>query len=236
VEAISVAGVTGLVLLQGGGEFSLDCRAMDKAFLERTDGPVVVTALASELGRQYRAASENGLAHLRALGASGAVVAPDVREHSDEALAVLRQARVIVLPGGSPSRLLTSLSETPVGALVVELVADGGAVLGASAGAMLLGDWTVLPEQRGPTGLAVVRGLGVVPGVIVVPHWSGGSSRSDWLRAIKDGVPADVEVLGLPEESGVVVENGVLTSVGKTPTTLVSQKRDLPLGESWRVP
>jgi cyanophycinase-like exopeptidase len=228
--------VTGLVLLQGGGEFSLGCRAMDKAFLERTDAPVVVTALASAVGGQYRAASDNGVRHLRALGASDAVVAPDVRENTAEALAVLRGARTIVLPGGSPSRLLTSLSASPVGALIVDLVKDGGAVLGASAGAMLLGEWTLLPEKRGPVGLAVVRGLGIVPGVIVVPHWSGGSSRADWLRSIKDGVPAGVEVLGLPEESGVLVEDGVLTAVGQTPTTLVTQERDLPLGESWRVP
>jgi cyanophycinase-like exopeptidase len=227
--------VTGLVLLQGGGEFSLDCRAMDKAFLERTVGPVVVTALASELGGQYRAASDNGVRHLRALGAE-ATVAPDVREHAAQALAVLRTARTIVLPGGSPSRLLTSLSSSPVGALIADLVADGGAVLGASAGAMVLAEWTVLPEKRGPAGLAVARGLGVVPGVIVVPHWSGGSSRADWLRSIKDAVPAGTEVLGLPEESGVLVEDGVLTSVGQTATTLVSQERDLPLGESWRVP
>ncbi len=227
--------MTGLVCLQGGGEFSAGCRGMDKAVLARVEGPVVVTALASEQGGQYQAAAGHGVAHLRALGAD-AVAAPDVREHPAEALAVLRTARLVVLPGGSPSRLLTALLSTPVGELLAALVADGGGLLGASAGAMVLGSWTVLPDRPGPGGLAVVEGLGIVPGVLVVPHWSGGSSRADWLRAVRDGTPAGLTVLGLPEESGVLVEDGELTALGQTPTTLVHQERELPLGQTWRLP
>jgi cyanophycinase len=221
------------VCLQGGGEFSPGCRAMDKALLERADGPVVITALAAESGHDYRIAVDNGVRHFRALGSSDVVAAPDVREQPSEALQVLRAARVVVLPGGSPARLLTALIASPVGRLVQDLLADGGAVMGASAGAMVLCDWTVLPERRGPTGLAVARGLGVVPGVVVVPHWSGGSSRRDWLRAISDGVPDEVHVLGLPEESGVFVDAGAFTTVGQAPTTIVDEERELPVGQSW---
>jgi cyanophycinase-like exopeptidase len=221
------------VLLEGGGEFSPGCRAMDKALLDRVDGPVVVTALAAEVGGDYRTATANGVSHFRALGASDVLAAPDVREDAAEALRVLRTARLLVLPGGSPSRLLTALVASPVGQLVRDLLEAGGSVMGASAGAMVLCPWTVLPDRRGPAGLAVARGLGVVPGVLVVPHWSGGSSRGDWLRAVKEGVPSDVHVLGLPEESGVLVEDGVLTAVGRLPTRLVGEDRDLPVGESW---
>jgi cyanophycinase-like exopeptidase len=224
------------VCLQGGGEFSPGCRAMDKALLDRADMPVVVTALAAEPGRDYRTATDNGVSHYRALGAAEVVAAPDVRDNPVEALAVLRTAGLLVLPGGSPSRLLTALNASPVGELVIDLVAAGGTVMGASAGAMVLCTWTVLPDRRGPTGLAVAPGLGVVPGALVIPHWSGGSSRGDWLRAIKDGVPDDVAVLGLPEESGVLVAGGVVTAVGQLPTRLVAEERDLPLGDSWRVP
>lgn len=231
--------MSGLVCLQGGGEFSAGCRSMDKALLARlvpADGPIVVTALAAEPGAPYRTASDNGVSHFRALGAAQVVTAPDVREDPVAALEILRTARLVVLPGGSPSRLLTAVSSTPVGKLLGQLVADGGSVLGASAGAMALGSWTVLPDRRGPSGMAVVAGLGVVPGVLVVPHWSGGSSRADWLRAVRDDAPSDLVVLGLPEESGVLVEEGVLTAVGQAPTRLIGHERDLPLGDSWRMP
>jgi cyanophycinase-like exopeptidase len=209
---------------------------MDKSLLERADTPVVVTALAAEPGRDYRQATDNGVSHFRALGAMEVLAAPDVRDDPVGALAALRTASFLVLPGGSPSRLLTALNTTAVGELVVDLVAAGGTVMGASAGAMVLCTWTVLPDRRGPTGLAVAPGLGVVPGALVVPHWSGGSSRGEWLRAIRDGVPHDVAVLGLPEESGVFVQDGVVTAVGQLPTRLVTEERDLPLGDSWRVP
>ncbi|HUF97449.1 MAG TPA: Type 1 glutamine amidotransferase-like domain-containing protein [Ilumatobacter sp.] len=211
---------------------------MDADLLRRVSvaGPVVVTALAGAPGGEYRTAGENGLRHFRDLGAVEAVVAPDVREEPVEALAVLREAGLLVLPGGSPSRLHQVLLTTPVGDVVRERVAAGAVVMGSSAGAMVLCDWTVLPDRRGPAGPAVVRGLGVVPGLLVVPHWSGGSSRADWLRAITHAVPPDVQVLGLPEQSGVLVAEGEVTAVGSSPSVLVTDGCPLPLGQTWRRP
>lgn len=228
--------MTGLVCLQGGGEFSPGCRAMDKAVLDRVGGPVVVSALAGEVGRDYATATANGVSHYRALGVTEVVAAPDVREDPEGALAALRLARLLVLPGGSPSRLLDALLTTAVGSVVADLLAAGGGVSGASAGAMVLGSWTVLPDRRGPHGPSVQAGLGLAPDLLVVPHWNGGSSRGEWLRAVEAGVPGGVHVLGLPEESGVLVEDGVLTAVGHTPTRLVGEQRDLAPGESWRLP
>ncbi len=90
-----------------------------------------------------------------------------MREDEAGALAALRRARLLVLPGGSPSRLLAALQDTAVGELVATLLADGGVVSGSSAGAMVLCDWTVLPDRRGPQGTVVERGLGLVPDLLV---------------------------------------------------------------------
>ena len=224
------------VVLQGGNEFGADCRTMDRALLERVDGRVVVSALAGEQGGDYATASARGVAHFRALGAQDVVAAPDVRERPGDALDVLRTAGLVVLPGGSPSRLLTALRSTPVGDLLRELLDRGASLMGASAGAMVLGSWTVLPDRRGPSGPQVVEGLGLVPGVLVVPHWSGGSSRPDWIRAIEAAVPAEVEVLGIPEESGVEVEGPQLTAVGREGTSLLRAGTHLEVGERHRLP
>jgi cyanophycinase len=220
--------VTGTVCLQGGNEFAAGCREMDAALVDAADGRVVVTALAGAPGREYDTATRNGVEHFARLGAD-VVGAPDVRSDPAGALQALRSARLLVLPGGSPSRLLSVLRDTPVGAVVTGLVADDGVVLGSSAGAMVLCAWTVLPEH-GPT---VAPGLGVVPGLLVVPHWTGG--QVDWLRAVEDGPGADVTVLGVPEESGVVWRDGVLTAVGSAPTTLVATGDRIALGATWRV-
>ena len=218
--------MTATVCLQGGGEFSPGCREMDAAVLARVDGPVVVTALAGAVGSDYATATANGVRHYRALGAQ-ATGAPDVRTHPDGALAALRTARLLVLPGGSPSRLLDALQTTPVGALLLDLLADGGAVSGSSAGAMVLGSWTVLPE--GPGGPRAVPGLGVVDGA-VVPHWTP-AGRPDWLAALRAAAPGGLRVLGLPEESGVLIADGEHRPVGRSPFQRIDEEQDSLRGE-----
>ncbi len=218
--------VTGTVCLQGGNEFSAGYRPIDAALVRDEPGRVVVTALAGAPGREYDTANANGVAHYRAVGASDVVAAPDVREDPRRALEVLRSARLLVLPGGSPARLLTALRTYGVDEVLGELLAGGGTVMGSSAGAMVLGSWTVLPERPGPT---VEPGLGLVPGVLVVPHWSG--ARGDWMRAVETVVPVDTLVLGIAEDSGVVARDGVLTAVGSAATRLVREAEDLGVGE-----
>ena len=230
----------GPVCLQGGGELSPACRPMDARVLRRVAGGpqpvrVVVAALAAVPGREHDTAVRHGVEHYRRLGAD-AVGAPDARTDPGGAVAALRAARLVVLPGGSPSRLLDALRTTPVGDLLTALAAEGTAVSGSSAGAMVLGGWTVLPDRRGETGLAVEPGLGLVPGVVVVPHWSGGGSRGDWLRALDAAVPAGTAVLGLPEESGVLVQGRTATALGVAAVRRVDAGRDAPPGSSWELP
>lgn len=211
----------------------MDAHVLQRATRSSVQPRVVVTALAGAPGHDARTAEAHGVAYYRALGAD-AVAAPDARADPDGALEVLGPADLVVLPGGSPSRLLDALHDTPVGGWLVEAARAGTAVSGSSAGAMVLCAWTVLPDRRGPRGPVVVPGLGVVPGVVVVPHWHGGDEReTSWLAAIDDVVPEDVEILGLPEESGVLRDGGVFRAVGPTSARLVRQRRDLRADSSW---
>ena len=192
-----------------------------------------MTALAGAPGREYDTATANGVRHFRAIGASDVVGAPDAREDPSAALDVIASARLLVLPGGSPSRLLRALQETGTAEAIAALLDDDGVVMGASAGAMVLCPWTVLPDRRSGGSLAVEPGLGLVGDLLVVPHWGGGSSRGDWLRSIETAVPSTTTVLGIPEESGVLVEGDVLTAVGRSATRLLREARDLRPGDSW---
>jgi cyanophycinase-like exopeptidase len=209
---------------------------MDADLLRRAAGRVVVTALAGAPGSDYATATANGVRHFRALGAGEVVGAPDARDDAAAALAVVATARLLVLPGGSPLRLLEALTGSGMDVVLRALLADGALVMGASAGAMVLCPWTALPDKRTAGGLAVEPGLGCTPEVVVVPHWSGGSSRGDWLRAIEAAVPPSTSVLGIPEESGVLIEGRVLTAVGMAATRVLPEGRDLAPGESWRLP
>lgn len=228
--------MAGVVCLQGGGEFAAGCRDMDADLVRRAGGgPVVVTALASSPGDEYESAAANGVRHFRDLGATEVIAAPDVREAPAAAVAAIRRARLLVLPGGSPSRLRAALTQTAVGAVISELAAGGAVVMGSSAGAMLVCGWTVLPDERGPHGPRVTTGLGLVPDALVLPHYSEGSA-GEWLAAVRAGDgSAGVDVLALPERSGVLVEGSVITAVGTHPATLLlaAGGRQLPVGQSW---
>jgi cyanophycinase-like exopeptidase len=206
---------------------------MDLDLVHRAAGRVVVTALAGAVGRDYDTATANGVRHFKAIGAGDVVGAPDARLDPVGAQHAVMSARLLVLPGGSPSRLLDALESTGVGDRIGELLHDGAVVMGASAGAMVLCPWTVLPDRRSGGALAVEPGLGLAGDLLVVPHWSGGSSRGDWLRSIEAAVPSSTMVLGIPEESGIVVEGGVLTAVGRSATRLLHEARDLRPGDSW---
>lgn len=193
--------VSGTICLQGGAEFGPDCAEMDAALLSGAGGPVVVLALASRPGREYAAASGNGVRHFAALGAQ-ADAAADYRSDPAAALEAVAGAGLLVLPGGSPSRLRTELLDTAMGAAIAGLLRRGGTVLGASAGAMVMCEWMWLPDG----GSRVVPGLGHVPGVLVLPHYDGPPAMVT--------APDGIDLLGLPECSGVVVRGGVMTAVG----------------------
>lgn len=221
------------VCLQGGAEFGSRCREMDARLLELADGGrVVVTALAGAPGREYDTAGRNGVRHFRELGADDVVSAPDARSDEDAAYQACAGADLLVLPGGSPARLLQALTTTRVGAAVGEVLGRGGVVMGASAGAMVLCAWTVLPEH----GPRLAQGLGTVPNALVLPHHAPGSGGR-WLGSLDGQLPADVVVLGLPEQSGLLLDRDTVTALGDRPTSLLgAASGELAVGASTTLP
>ncbi|HAS08558.1 MAG: hypothetical protein GM44_3110 [actinobacterium acAMD-2] len=201
-----------MICLQGGTEFGADCFAMDAALVQEAHrrgrtGPIVISALAGAPGREYDTANNNGIRHFSAIVESltsdheplSVIAAPDARADSAGALAALESASIIVLPGGSPSRLLGALQDFAIDALLRRFLDSGGILMGASAGAMVLCERTWLPDRG-----RIADGLGLVPHALVLPHWSpDGLSR----LASFGGAGTGINVLGLPEQSGVMVEN-----------------------------
>jgi cyanophycinase-like exopeptidase len=217
----------GVVCLQGGGEFSAGCSEMDAELLARAPGPVAVIALASPPGEAYRRTNTHGVSHFRRLGAEAFAV-PDPRQVDlrDDTLAGVG---LVVLPGGSPAGLLQGLATTGLAQALLAHVAAGGSVMGASAGAMVLGSWTLVPDD----GFRVARGLGLAAGVVVVPHWDG--ARADWLKTLDAEVDIAL-VLGIPEESGILLDGGQLKALGRRPTHVVREGVEVGVGHTMVLP
>jgi cyanophycinase len=204
-----------MVCLQGGNELTTPSREMDLQLLALAPpGPVVVVPLASKPGADYARTGASAMSYFSDLGADS-LLAPDARKDPAAAAAAVDTAGYVVLTGGSPRTLRDALEQTGLAERILAAAARGALVMGSSAGAMVAGRTTLLPQWRGNP--QVGPGLGLVDGYVVVPHFDGSSTA--WVRAGLSAAPA---VLGIPENSGVLVNGAELTAIGRRPSTLIT--------------
>jgi cyanophycinase-like exopeptidase len=201
--------VSGPVALHGGGEYLAGDEAAMDALLEaalRASGgtaPVRVVLVPTAVARHRPdLATAHGTrafrdAAARAGVAAEVLVAPVLARTSaaDPAVAALFDgAHLVHLPGGDPDLVPTILRDTPAWLAILRAHAAGACLAGASAGAMALAArlWT----PGGP-----MEGLGVVPGLAVLPHHEPGRMAA-WRRIVD---PADgLAWLGLDEQTLVM--------------------------------
>jgi cyanophycinase len=220
--------MSGPIGLHGGGEYEagdepfLDAliAAAHGAALARLNGGdpasmtlrIVILPTAAARGRPDRAAAM-GVAALTSraarLGRPFRVdVAPvvDTSSASDPVnVALLASADLIHLPGGDPDLIPAILADTPA-LLAVRAAGQRGAVIaGASAGGMALADWTWTPKGG-------VRGLGLVAGLALVPHYDD-IRRTSWQEALDRLAPGGIGYLGLDERTGAISDGA--SSLGR---------------------
>jgi cyanophycinase-like exopeptidase len=107
-------------------------------------------------------------------------------------------ADLVHLPGGDPDLIPAILTGSPALAALEAAWRDGAVVAGASAGAMALAEWTW-------TANGGVRGLGLVRGLAVVPHYDD-IRRTRWQAALDELAPGEIGYLGLDERTSVIAE------------------------------
>jgi hypothetical protein len=221
----------GPLLLQGGAEMQPPCREMDLELAELAPGGDVTVLLgAAAPGSDHDRAAGRALRYYGALLPTRQVrVAPHPAVDLAGCLAAVAGAALVVLPGGSPSRLHDGLRAdgARLGGLLARRHEDGAALSGASAGAMVLCDRTVLPDRRRAGRPVVVDGLGLVPGLSLV-HDDGGD------RGWSDPEHPDGIRWGLPEAGGVLVHSGSIRAVGQGSARLLVGGSQRALGREAR--
>ena len=133
-----------------------------------------------------------------------------------------REGRFFYLVGGDPGIVPTTLRDTPVWAAVVDAWQRGAALGGSSAGAMALGEWTLTREARpGDERRRYSTGLGLVPGVAVIPHFE--TFGAGWVESATAGAPHDdVVLLGLDERTAAVwTADGAWRAMGPGTVTVI---------------
>lgn len=232
----------GPVALVGSGEYLEVMAPVEAALLEaavRRGRPARFVQLPTAAGQE----GEASLARWVALGERQAarlgvqavpVVVRDRDEADDPALAALVEgAGLVYLSGGSPQHCASALRGTRVWEAARTAWQEGAALAGCSAGAMSLTSW--VPDLRRPNR-PVDPGLGVVPGVRVIPHfdrfvrWMPDLVSRYLLRA-----PDRIAVVGVDEDTAVVWDGEGWTVRGRQSAWLLGRDGRSPHAAGERV-
>ena len=194
----SVGVMPGHLALVGGGEFTEGC-SFDAELLglSGTDEVLIVpTAAAYEHPQKLVDKAAEWFGHLgaRAVGLD-LLARPDATD--PKIVDAIGGSRFTYLVGGSPLHLRSVLKDSPAWDALLGAWESGGVLAGSSAGAMALCDPMVDPR-----GGAFTLGLGVLPGLAVIPahdHWS-----EDAAHRTRQMSPPNLVLAGIDERTALM--------------------------------
>jgi cyanophycinase len=228
--------MTGPVALVGGDELKPGNEPHDRLLAGAAgDGPAFVLATAAARQRPDLAV-ENARRWFRRLGLAVRKL-PVLRRtdaRSKEVAALAATGRFFYLVGGDPGLVVSVLRDSPVWEAIVAAWKEGAALAGSSAGAMALGEWTLI-RDRWPnhTVRRYVEALNLVPRTTVLPHYNSFGHR--WLPSAQAAAPAkDVILLGIDERTAAVWDGRTWSAMGAGTVTVIGLggKEEFPPGQA----
>lgn len=143
------------------------------------------------------------------------------RANSAETAELARRGRFFYLCGGDPGIVPATLAGTLVWAAILEAWRDGAPLAGSSAGAMALGEWTLV--RSGMPGDAQRRpreGLGVLPRTAVLPHFDDFGEK--WIDSATAALTGrDAVLLGVDARSAALWTPGAWQAMGRGSVTVI---------------
>ena len=216
----------GPIALIGSGEFLPAMADVDAALLAATGQTrprVVILPTASWPDGEdvFRRWAAMGVEHFSRLGAEvEPVLVRDRFDADDEAhVQAIGEADLVYLSGGKPRHLSEALVGSPVGDAIVAAHRRGATLAGCSAGAMTLAarHWATRRKRLfWPLGWR--DGLGLVPGVTVIPHYDFFPEPVAAMIVLQ--APRDLAVVGIDEETALVGRAGAWQVEGRGRVTI----------------
>jgi cyanophycinase len=170
-----------------------------------------------------------GVAHFTKLNARVTPLHITEREHCyDEAhLKALGEADFFYFSGGNPNYVVETWHDTPAWATLLARWKQGAALAGCSAGAMMLGSFTIRVRDA-MTGNTPkwVPAMGLVHEVAVLPHFDRmrGFMGNDVFGGIIKTAPAHVTVVGIDEDTALVKLHDAWQVMGRQTVTLFDRE------------
>jgi cyanophycinase len=216
--------MTGFLALVGGDEFKPGNEQQDRLLLEhRGQGPAYVVPTAAARQQPERAVA-TAREWFRGLGLE--MLELPLLKRSDAAMAknvdLAERGGLFYLSGGDPGLVVDVLRDSAVWRAIAAAWRGGAALAGSSAGAMALGEWTLVRKSYpGHAERRYKPALDVVSGVAVAPHFETFGHR--WVDLVLREPPVeDVVILGIDERSAAVWDGARWTARGPGGITLVT--------------
>lgn len=193
----------GPLILVGGAEFGPGNEAQDAIWADAAAGHaayVVATAAVRQDPDRAVATARRWFA-----GRGIRVTELRIRGRRDAAdpsvVAAAEAAGAIYLCGGDPGLVVQVLAGTPAWAAIVAAWRGGAALAGSSAGAMAMGEWSLIRAGASHDRRRFAPALGLVPRLAVVPHLDEFGER--WIRSLATA-PLDGVLLGLDTRTSAI--------------------------------
>ena len=204
----------GPIALVGSGEFlpvmaEVDAGLLASSGRSRPRVAILPTASWPDGETVFRRWAAMGAEHFSALGAEvEPVLVLDRLDADDEAHAqAIGEADLVYLSGGKPGHLTESLLGTRVGAAIVAAHERGAALVGCSAGAMILAarhfDFRM---RRLLWPLRWQDSLDLIPAVTVIPHYDAWPEALSAMFVLQ--APRHFVTLGIDEDTAAVGRDG----------------------------
>lgn len=209
--------MSGLLVLAGGHEHRGASRVIDRAVVRMLDAPqprVAVVPAASSI-RKRPAVEMLARRYWTTLGADVDLIPLDLTS-SAQPPAALREADLIVLPGGHPARLAYA-ARRALWPHIIRRWRQGAALSGSSAGAMVLCEWR--QQLAPPHALRMVKGFGLVKACAAAPHFNRPVIRR-WALTVSYTLPR-LTVLGIDEYTAIVGRDDRFTVHGVGAVTVL---------------
>ena len=221
--------------LVGSGEFTSAMTDIDREILATIGAaPNVVILPTAAAGEDPEDWALRGVEHFVRLGARSVGLMVLAREHAEdpENVRVVEQADLLYISGGKTARLLDALEGSPLWRGFLLARQAGAWLVGSSAGAMALGDWSLVhrPEDGDGTPTLWMPGLGMLQGYAVVPHFDRWTEAQDLVQAIADAC----SVFGIDEDTAVLLDEGHGRVAGKGSARLIESTTESVYGSGER--
>lgn len=225
----------GFLLLQGGSEFGGRMSAADLHAVELAggfDAPVCIIPTAAAPDNNHKRAGNNGVRWFQSLGAKNVFTVDviDSASANDPVLAnLIRNSRLIYLPGGFPRHLGETLANSLCWQAALAAYEQGAVLAGSSAGAMVLCEQYYDPYEK-----KLLRGLNLISNACVLPHHNNFGKA--WAAQLTKALP-NAALVGIDERTGMINDSSGAWQVYGAGNVTIYQSKQIEIytpGKSFR--